>query len=687
MNQIPILTPAVGNPSLDGATPVFEMVGADPSAGAGLDRPPGSIALFATNWYWKFGKLATNWLINPFNSGGGGGGATVATWAIGTATPRYFAIDPTNGSDASAGFSDVSAAAAWAVAKKTFAGFAAIVPTVGAGRSFVLLNGAATMGEDFSLGLVSGYDNVHVIGTTDGSDSAADRILSGAVVASAGPGAGGVWTCVAGGAVGDIKVAAGLPSETGATGVTLWRVRFAANTTTAGLRNVCVGIWANTATDITPCSLLGTAPAAGDTFFIERPGVLYKTVAVGLQPARLVWFRGIASSDAGAWSTFSSATQILTTFCESRIDSSVSIGSCRQLLLQQTHTSIGASVATSTLGGGFRAQGQLGIANVASLSGNNSGSVVGQSHPTFQSSISKIPAMSFGQGCVWNGPAQLSQVGQGAAARITDPTFANTQAQFGGVTTSFQPWRIFNAATPGLAIEACTMLVRDGTSLSTGEGIRVGGDGNVVVFTNIAGANPDVGVDLQPAHNSQFVFVTCTIAGVNGTIALPGAANVTHADLTHTNIVDVNGNDTSGAGGHVVDQCGYGTVSDPDGIATGEPIRLDTATLGDVTHADFETADNAACVGIAVCGAAQTGAIYYATGGTPYVLNSGAAIAAGALAYVATGPAGIGVVTSTVPPVGKFKQRLGRWVAGVAGTSGFITFQPELIGVAADGGP
>lgn len=64
-------------PILDGRTPVFVQVGADPTAGAGLNLPPGSIALFGSTYYWKSGAGATAWTIAPFTAGG-----AASTWEL-----------------------------------------------------------------------------------------------------------------------------------------------------------------------------------------------------------------------------------------------------------------------------------------------------------------------------------------------------------------------------------------------------------------------------------------------------------------------------------------------------------------------------------------------------------------------------------------------------------------------------
>lgn len=67
-------------PPLDGRTPVFVEVGADPSVSPGVDLPPGSIALRGgSTYYWKVDTGATDWVTTPFSGGGGGGGITNVT--------------------------------------------------------------------------------------------------------------------------------------------------------------------------------------------------------------------------------------------------------------------------------------------------------------------------------------------------------------------------------------------------------------------------------------------------------------------------------------------------------------------------------------------------------------------------------------------------------------------------------
>lgn len=74
MNQWSPLLPPGTAPFLDGKTPVFVEVGADPTAGAGLQLPIGSIAKFGSSYFLKNGALATAWTTT---FGGGGAGFSV----------------------------------------------------------------------------------------------------------------------------------------------------------------------------------------------------------------------------------------------------------------------------------------------------------------------------------------------------------------------------------------------------------------------------------------------------------------------------------------------------------------------------------------------------------------------------------------------------------------------------------
>lgn len=216
----------------------------------------------------------------------GGGGSGAASWSL--TSPRFFAVDGTNGNDGNTGFSDVSLAAAGVSAKKTIAGLQAIVPPSGAGRSMIIAITAGTYTDALNA-LVSGldgYQTVVIRGTVTNATAAsvafandsADRTMAGGVTFTGGNAAGynptgapttSVVQCVLNGG--------GAPGLSGDPAAPLgWRMRFDAATTTAALRNVCRTVGQVTGGDtITLTSVLPAVPVAADVFYLEQPGVNY----------------------------------------------------------------------------------------------------------------------------------------------------------------------------------------------------------------------------------------------------------------------------------------------------------------------------------------------------------------------------------------------------------------------------
>lgn len=117
----------------------------------------------------------------------GGTSVSVASWA--TTATRYYTVDYDAGSDSNAGFSDVSAAAAGLVAKKTIQGLRDVLPVLGNGRSVDVIIKARAAGAtylkqdgvtaaDLDLRGYTGYVRLSVRGT--------DTIASASSVAFAG---------------------------------------------------------------------------------------------------------------------------------------------------------------------------------------------------------------------------------------------------------------------------------------------------------------------------------------------------------------------------------------------------------------------------------------------------------------------------------------------------------------------
>lgn len=213
----------------------------------------------------------------------------IADWTIGNLTRRYFLIDGTNGNDANAGYTDTLPATAATTAKKTIAGFRAIFPVVGGGRTVEIVVAAGTdiAGIDQVLNGASGYATASLLrgtGTnatanaTAFAGNAADIAYMGFAPA-AGMNAAGYNPTVAG-SVTTITcqtVAAGAPGFPAETAIPLCaRIRFDAATTTVALRNKVIPIIAVPASNQLAIAAANTV-ALADIFYIETAGVTCST--------------------------------------------------------------------------------------------------------------------------------------------------------------------------------------------------------------------------------------------------------------------------------------------------------------------------------------------------------------------------------------------------------------------------
>lgn len=205
---------------------------------------------------------------------------SAADWPLGE--NRYYAVDPVNGDDSNLGYSDVSFAAAGAVALKTLEALAARLPANGAGRSVwiglasgtYLKQDGATI-DDCDLSQTSNWGALSVR-VTDFTGSAADRMTCGGVIDGAGPNANQSWTIQTIASDYDVTVAAGtLPGQNALGGR---RVRVVdANGVTKGCGMAQRRIGAAQ-------FYLGEDLAAadnGDTFFLERPSAIIGRIIGG----------------------------------------------------------------------------------------------------------------------------------------------------------------------------------------------------------------------------------------------------------------------------------------------------------------------------------------------------------------------------------------------------------------------
>lgn len=212
----------------------------------------------------------------------------VADWPI--TTTRYYAVDYVNGNDTNTGYSDVSMAAAGAVALKTLTRWRQVVPILGNGRGFVLAVAGTATGadlqyykpdgvtlDDLDFRGLEGYGRYIARTTTNFVNDTADKRNCAPAFGQAGPNGDSSWTVLAGATTSSLTIAAGaLTAEPGLSGM---RVRFTGNVT-AALAGQCRMIWFNDGTTIVPGRNFSVAPAAGDTFYVERPGVSVNEIFV-----------------------------------------------------------------------------------------------------------------------------------------------------------------------------------------------------------------------------------------------------------------------------------------------------------------------------------------------------------------------------------------------------------------------
>jgi hypothetical protein len=660
--------------------------------------------------------------IRRSNGGGSSSSSSsdVADWPI--ADPRFYALDPDGGNDGAVGYGGTMAAAG-AVAKATAAALEAILPPVGNGRAIVVAikprAAGATIPGTFAFRGKTGYRSIRIAGTTDFSDSATDRILAGAIVASAGPGAGGAWTVAAAPAptVATWAIAAGaLPAEST---IVQKRVRWVGNVT-AALAGVCVNIAevvAGAGGTITGGNNLPAAPAAGDEFFIEHPGVMFDRVDIAGEGGSL-------DSSPEAISTFSNglvlcglaATNfqvsgpgrlVRMSFCEQRGAGVAALEGVGVLVVDpSTRTQTGGAVG---VGAGLRVEGTQVIRDCGSLSWRASGHIaavgtgaifqrisayaIGQLGSYFGSGVSIVSSGGF--------PAPRFTLGLSGIAAL-DNVFGREPA---GVATS----RRTRIVGPPTELVAGGLVIRDSNCRISGVSVTnqgaipcIRGDGqgmNLAINDAIGSAgNTDVGIDVQGCRQSQIalgVDIANTIEGTVGQVRLPGpegsvnVAVTTHAGFTITNIVDERGNNVQGTAGSLVGRCVLVLNDNGTAIVVGNVVKKDGAVGFAIRLAQGDTLANAVGVqGVMVTDTADAAHGYMAQNGVVRLRASAAVSPAELLAYLSAAAAG---EVDDVPPAdngSNQKLRLG-WILAndlIGGVNyARVPWQPELLPILSDG--
>lgn len=602
-----------------------------------------------------------------------------ADWAL--ATVRYFAVDTAGGNDANAGFSDVSMAAAGAVAVKTLARLLVILPAVGAGRLAVVAIKTGTYAEVFRMVGVSGYRYLLIRGTTDFSNTATDKAVAGGAISLAGPNGNGSFTVLAGGTSSVFSVT-GTPFtvEPALLGA---RVRWL----TGALAGQCSAIWKNTTSQITVLDNFTGAPTVGDTFVIEEPGVLI--TGAGLVSGCIAGSETALESAENGFQivglNFSAADVMVQQF------TSIGFSFCKVVQTQVLRFRQGISLVSRWFY----------VDEAAATITPGSGFVAGGIEPWFVNSIPDFTVFSRAVGITFRNVAMrlnlygTSTVGGtavtacgGGAVAATDGrgiTIGTHNFQFAGrqptrtsVAITESVVTVFAVELPGLAI-----------------GVTIGGLCAVFISTLTGTTTAASAVTIAGFGSTVFIdTATCTATGSAADIRTTGSGgtggNVAYADLNLTNIWDDGGNrifSASPALGFFASQAlrclnSTGVVGQPGQIVTGNGTsdQVKNATGNSATLAD------SSFLGVLVSHPATgLGRAFMVCSGYAFCLFDGAFVL-GAIAYVS--PTTPGRLTTTVPALAlnNNKCRVGRVVATVAaGTSAIVALTPDALVTVADG--
>jgi hypothetical protein len=634
--------------------------------------------------------------------------ATVATWT--DTVVRYYAVDNDAGLDANAGFSDVSMAAAGAVAKKTWGAVLAILPRVGAGRKVVIAikprAGGATYLQtdgvtvaDLVLRGFAGYRYFMIGGTTDFSNSATDKVVAGAMQSAVGPNGDGSWSVGAGATTISVPLNAGaFPADPA---IAVKRIRWV----TGALAGTVTWVRTHTATTFEPGTVLAAIPALGDTFFVEQPGVAFSKVQISgegmsVNPAPELaagdfMLRGLAavSNTSSSWAVRGPARRVSVSFCENRGGSSSRsvFDKFGNLSPNPTYTDeAGTSIST---GVGFRDSGGISFVDLESIVLGKAVGCVGPvgTGSTALTNVRRVQLFSgrftngvrFASACggrpvsnpTATGAGDVCLLGEPGATQINERLIISGEvstvallAAYGITGLSLHGVELINSgALPCVLVNAIGAAVRFDDV--------VGSAGNTDVALTLVDAT---GCTVQSAANNPN-----TVTGTSGDVRLAGPAIATWADLSRTNVIDNRGNELIGPGGRVVSDCML--LANLSGVAlvVGDVCKPN-GTSGQLTKAQADTiakADGARLV--AVCGSAAAASGYFSASGTPSV-NFNAGPTAGAIAYLHNAAAGLATTTVPAISVTAAKLRMGR-VLTVSGTTGRVAWKPEFIPVLGDG--
>ncbi len=496
-----------------------------------------------------------------------------ANWALpvslAASNIRWYALDGTSGSDSNAGFSDVSAAAAGAVAVKTAAQLNKILPINGKGRSVSVLVKSGTYAEltSFLVGRSGYYYFLCRATCTDSTanstaflDDTADRNMNGNVTATGMNAAGyhptgaptnQVVQCLtlAGGAPGfPAEVPISLPGGA--------RLRFDINTTTSALRGIRRSVVKVSGTDtLTLDKTLPAVPVAGDTFYLEMPGALFLAIegsCDGMTPVSTGGNYCVSGLHANGTTSGANRIQLNGPWAMAQCWYDASNSSTLRgpgfvnvsggyVLTDGTVLDTGGA---SRSGGSFSVTGTAQLTQTGGSVGLYAGSIsLGRTmRGELENSFVAVGGVSYG---LMSGTAQDSN--------NTDPDCIGTNPS--GISAGRFACRILGPGTiAGLQLEAdATICALDITGCGAKPAIFLRGVG---LHSCIVGAltgstgNTDVGLDLTHAQGCKiYLPSTPTVTGSAGDVRLANGTIITWATAAAGRI-DTNGNVLWGSGNY-----------------------------------------------------------------------------------------------------------------------------------------
>lgn len=493
---------------------------------------------------------------------------------------RIYAIDGEDGDDGNVGFAtpaspsqadyEIACDAAGLVAKKTFAGLAAIFPKNGNGRmaEIVTANGGVNTegvyAEDIAifLGSCFGYAGAFPLvrgtgtnpnaGCTKFDGTLKDVIYQGGITVPGLNVAG--YNAVTGSTPSFItctKVGGGSPAFPPEPAAPLgWRIRFSATTATLSLRGLARDIGqVFDAENIFLQTDLPDSPTSADLFFIEQAGVLWTLQS-------LIGGTGLGNpvtSFQAQSQQNRNAAQISGLRCSDNI---IISESCLRFIFSGTQSlnmaGYGVLVTSQdlfhpvyglvTIGGGLRVENSFNT-NAGPGEVYGKGLVLGVPGNVGSLEFAGLSRMSFGPSCF---ASQLSITDHYGVSQNEPRGNFGSYADLGGGNAGQGPNARLNLLTiDGSRVMMDTMSIENSTIGFPRPCIQLSGECQLYFAGNVSGSvgNDDVALDLSQSVNSLIIMATMpTVTGLLGDIRLSTGEIVSWADVFNNGFVDANGN-------------------------------------------------------------------------------------------------------------------------------------------------